>query len=81
MIIGHFVVLDLEGNTDFQQFTLHLLHYFLDLAWDLAIVMIRKLLAFGTDATEQTSACHSKVLTLQVSALGDDKELLLKAKS
>jgi hypothetical protein len=41
--------------------------------------MVRKLLIFCTHTTKQASARHSEVMTLQVSLLRDDKELLLKS--
>lgn len=64
LIIRHFVVLDLEGDSDFQQLALNLLHDFLNLAWEFAIVMVRKLLVFCTNTTEQASSSHPQVLTL-----------------
>lgn len=64
LVVRDFIVPDLEGDSNFQQLALNLLHDFLNLTWDFAIVMVRKLLILGTNTTEQTSSSQSKVLTL-----------------
>jgi len=79
LVVGHFVVLGLEGDSDLQQLSFHFLKDLLDLAWNFAVIMVRKLLIFGCDPSEQTSARRAQVLTMQICSLWYHKELLLQA--
>jgi len=79
LIIGNLVVLCFEWDTNIEEFRLYFSHNLLYFARHLPIVMIRKLLIFCSNLSNESSACINQIWPEQESLFGNYKIFLLKA--